>query len=133
MVVADLDEVTYDLEVDGELVRRTLHRRVWERGAWATVAIAYQERDPEGAWKPAKLALIRLQRVRGAWKRHAAMNLQGDDAMRLAEVVGEWRSALSAVDPALELADEDDVEDDADGQPRTEWLEDTTVGRKRRT
>jgi hypothetical protein len=149
MLVADLDEVTYDLEVDGELVRRTLQRRVWERGAWATVAIAYQERDPEGAWKPAKLALIRLQRVRDAWKKHAAINLQGDDAMRLAEVVGEWRGALSTVDqpappfggaaareqapgadPELELDDEDDG--DGDGPP-TEWLEDTTVGRKRRT
>jgi hypothetical protein len=129
MRVADLDEVTYDLEVDGELVRRTLHRRVWERGAWATVAIAYQERDPEGAWKPAKLALIRLQRVRDAWKKHAALNLQGDDAMRLAEVVGEWRGALSTLDPELELDDEDDH---GDGPP-TEWLEDTTVGRKRRT
>ena len=33
MLVAELDDVTYDLEVDGEQVRRTLHRRVWERGA----------------------------------------------------------------------------------------------------
>jgi hypothetical protein len=131
MLVADLDEVTYDLEVDGELVRRTLHRRVWERGAWATVAIAYQERDPAGAWKPAKLALIRLQRVRDAWKKHAATNLQPDDAMRLAEVIGEWRGALSTLDP--ELADEDGDGDDDDDGPPTEWLEDTTVGRKRRT
>src|ERR1041384_6458563 len=58
MRVAELDDVTYDLEVDGEEVRRTLHRRVWERGAWATVAIVYEERGPEGTWRPAKLALI---------------------------------------------------------------------------
>lgn len=48
-MVGELDEVTYDLEVDGELVRRTVHRRVWERGAWATVAIAFEERDEDGA------------------------------------------------------------------------------------
>lgn len=96
MRVAELDDVTYDLEIDGEPVRRTLHRRVWERGAWATVAIAYEERGPGSAWKPAKLALIRLQRVHGAWKKHAALTLRGIDAMRLAETIGAWGAALTA-------------------------------------
>lgn len=91
MRVAELDDVTYDLEVDGEEVRRTLHRRVWERGAWATVVIAYEERGPNGVWKPAKLALIRLQRVRDAWKRHAALTLRGGDALELAETLCGWR------------------------------------------
>lgn len=100
MLVADLDDVTYDLEVDGEQVRRTLHRRVWERGGWATVAIAYEERGPSGVWKPAKLALIRLQRVRDAWKKHAAITLRGADAWLLAEAVREWGSALSPEDTA---------------------------------
>jgi hypothetical protein len=94
MLVAELDDVTYDLEVDGEEVRRTLHRRVWERGAWATVAIAYEERGADG-WKPAKLALIRLQRVRDAWKKHAAITLRGGDALELAETIEQWRDALA--------------------------------------
>ena len=95
MLIGDLDEVTYDLEVDGELVRRTLHRRVWHRGAWATVAIAFEERGPDAVWKPAKLALIRLQRVRDAWKKHAAITLRGSDAVSLAETLSEWASDLS--------------------------------------
>lgn len=93
--VADLDDVTYDLEVDGEPVRRTLHRRVWQRGAWATVAIAFQERAAGGDWKPARLALIRLQRVREAWKRHAAITLGGGDALELAQALDAWRDALA--------------------------------------
>jgi hypothetical protein len=96
MLVAELDDVTYDLEVDGELVRRTLHRRVWERGAWATVAIAYEERAPDGAWKAAKLALIRLQRVRDAWKKHAAITLGGGEALELAAALEHWRGELAA-------------------------------------
>jgi hypothetical protein len=96
MLVAELDDVTYDLEVDGEQVRRTLHRRVWERGPWATVAIAYEERATDGSWKPAKLALIRLQRVRAALKKHAASTLRGDDALQLAAALGDWRDALGA-------------------------------------
>jgi hypothetical protein len=94
MLVAELDDVTYDLEVDGEAVRRTLHRQVWERGAWATVAIAYEERGPDGGWKPAKLALIRLQRIRDAWKKHATITLRGTDAVELAEALDGWRAGL---------------------------------------
>jgi hypothetical protein len=104
MLVAELDDVTYDLEVDGEQVRRTLHRRVWERGPWATVAISYEERGADGAWKPPKLALIRLQRVRDAWKKHAAITLRGTEARQLAETLRDWTEALS---PA-EAPDPDD-------------------------
>jgi hypothetical protein len=95
MLVGDLDDVTYDLEVDGEQVRRTLHRRVWQRGAWATVAIAFEERAAGGDWKPARLALIRLQRVRDAWKKHAAITLRGGDALELARTLDAWREALA--------------------------------------
>ena len=106
MLIGDLDEVTYDLEVDGELVRRTLHRRVWQRGAWATVAIAFEERGPDAVWKPAKLALIRLQRVRDAWKKHAAITLRGADAISLAEALGEWASDLSQATGDVEPSDD---------------------------
>jgi hypothetical protein len=94
VLIAELDEVTYDLEVDGELVRRTVHRRVWERRGWATVAIVYEERGAAGAWKPAKLALLRFQRVRGAWKKHASIALGGDEAIALADEIGKWRTQL---------------------------------------
>jgi hypothetical protein len=98
MLVGDLDDVTYDLEVDGQEVRRTVHRRVWQRGAWATVAIAFEERGPDDVWKPAKLALIRLQRVRDAWKKHAAITLRGSDAAALAQTLAQWAPALSPDD-----------------------------------
>jgi hypothetical protein len=110
MQVAELDDVTYDLEVDGEEVRRTLHRRVWERGAWATVAIAYEERGPDGVWKPAKLALIRLQRIRDAWKKHAAITLRGSDALELAQTLGEWRDDFAPAGSP----DSPEVSDDPD-------------------
>ncbi|MBS1120928.1 MAG: hypothetical protein H6Q90_3156 [Deltaproteobacteria bacterium] len=96
MVVAELEDVQYDLEIDGELVRRTLHRKVWERRGWATVAIVFEERDRQGGWKPAKLALIRLQRVHEAWKKHAAITLAGADARSLGETIQGWELAGAA-------------------------------------
>jgi hypothetical protein len=98
MLIGELDDVTYDLEVDGELVRRTLHRRVWERAGWATIAIVFAERAPGGAWKPAKLALIRLQRSRGAWKKHASITLRGPEAGELGEALASWAGALGGGD-----------------------------------
>ena len=99
MRVGELDEVTYDLEVDGELVRRTLQRRVWERRGWATVAMVFEERGPDGAWRPPRLALIRLQRAGDGWKKHAALTLSGAEAAALGAALGEWRGELSG-DPA---------------------------------
>ncbi len=92
MLVAELDEVTYDLEVDGEQVRRVLHRKVMEKGAWATVAMVYEERASDGTWKRGKLALIRLQKVRDAWKKHAAITLVGTDALALVDALASWRA-----------------------------------------
>jgi hypothetical protein len=89
VLVAELDEVDYDLEVDGEQVRRTVNRRVFERGGWATVAIMFEQRGAEG-WGSAKLALIRMQKVRDAWKKHAAITLSGADAHTLAESLITW-------------------------------------------
>ena len=90
MLVAELDEVTYDLEIDGEQVRRQLSRKVWERRGWATIAIVFAERDRGGAWKPAKLTVLRFQRVREAWKRHAQVTLPGEPA--------QWRDQFDAGD-----------------------------------
>ena len=96
MVVGELDEVQYDLEVDGELVREQLARRTWERAGWATVAIVFRERDRGGAWKPPKLALLRFRHVHEAWQRQAALTLAAPDALALIEALGEWRELLAA-------------------------------------
>jgi hypothetical protein len=95
MMVADLDEVQYELELDGELVRKQLSRKVWERRGWATVAIAFQERDKAGDWKPAKLALLRFRRENEAWKKQATLTLDGTDALDLAATLESWREHLA--------------------------------------
>jgi len=94
----DLDDLTYDLEVDGEEVRRTIERRVWERNGWATVAIAFHERGKDGTWS-GKLALLRMKRAKGVWVKHAAITLRGGDAIELGAKLATWTEALSLGDP----------------------------------
>jgi hypothetical protein len=90
MHVAELDEVHYDLDVDGEQVREQLTRKIWEKAGWATVAISFRERDKAGAWKPAKLALLRFRRIHEVWERQAAVTLAGDEARALAGELAAW-------------------------------------------
>jgi hypothetical protein len=99
MVVAELDDIQYDLEIDGEQVRRQLARRVWERAGWATIAIAFVERDRQGEWRPPKLALLRFRRVHEVWKKQAAITLAADEATALLDQLGEWRTLLATASP----------------------------------
>lgn len=84
MIVAELDEVQYDLEIDGEQVREQLARRVWEKGGWATVAVVYRERDAGAEWKPPKLALLRFRKIRDVWQKQTGVMLSREDALELA-------------------------------------------------
>ena len=100
MTVGELDEVQYDLEVDGEPARRQLARKIWETRGWATVAVVYQERDPKapGEWKPAKLALLKFRRMHEVWKKESSVTLDGRDAAALGELLaGDWRDSLLLV------------------------------------
>lgn len=96
MTIADLDEVHYDLEADGELVRRQLARRVWEQRGWATVAVTYQERDASGAWKAPKVALLRFRRMHDAWKKQSGITVSLAEARSLAETLAGWADTHAA-------------------------------------
>lgn len=84
MVIPELDDVQYDLEVDGEQVRRQLSRKIWEAKGWATVAITFEERAADGTWKDRKVALYRFRRMHEAWKKQASITLSLTEAQEVA-------------------------------------------------
>lgn len=92
--VESLDDVQYELEVDGELVRKQLGRRVWEERGWATVAIAFQERSSHGDWKPARVALLRFRRQHDMWKQHAVITMTAAQARAFAGAIDAWGQEL---------------------------------------
>ncbi|NVB80537.1 MAG: hypothetical protein HOV81_19240 [Kofleriaceae bacterium] len=96
MTLADLDEVQYDLEVDGMQVREQLARRIWEARGWATVAVMFRERDKDGDWKSPKVALLRFRRMHDAWQKQAIVTIDAGDAFELADTLGGWRETVSA-------------------------------------
>jgi hypothetical protein len=103
---ADLDELSYDVEADGVLVREQLDRVVLSQGAWSTVMFLYRELDrATGAWRAPKMTIVRFQRWRGGWRKHAAFNVADEaQARRLTSVFEGWypkiQAALDAGAPA---------------------------------
>ncbi|HVZ71725.1 MAG TPA: hypothetical protein VHJ20_05060 [Polyangia bacterium] len=97
-MVDALDDLTYDLEEDGTLVRRQLERVVLARGPWATVLFLYEELDhATGVFRAPRIAFVRFQKRRGAYRKHAAFTLAGaNDARALEEVLARWRGRMDA-------------------------------------
>ncbi len=95
-----LDELSYDLEEDGALVRRTLEQSVLRRGAWATVLFLYQELDREASvWRAAKIAVVRFQKMHGRYRKHSSFPIATEaEARELLSVIEAWLPALAASD-----------------------------------
>jgi hypothetical protein len=89
----ELDDIRWDWEEDGQQVRRELGRQTWQHGGWATVMFLFEERDraePE-RWKPPQVAIVRFQKTRGVWRKHAMWNLHGaDEAREVAATLRGW-------------------------------------------
>ena len=101
----DPDELSFELEVDGEQVRRQLARQLWIRGAWATGAYHFQDRDADGAWRAPKVALVRLRKVAGAWRKHAAITLPSTVVTELAGLLAAWHDPAATDDASADTDD----------------------------
>lgn len=102
-MIFDLADLASDVEVDGELVRRSAFSRVLEGRGWATVVLGVEERAADGAWRP-KLQLVRLRRAGEGWKKHAAVTLPADQVQLLMKDLAQHA--------ALFVAGGDDGHDD---------------------
>ena len=121
-----LDELSYDLEQEGVLVRRQIDRVVVSRGAWATVMFLYEELDPTsktGTFRAAKIAVVRFRKLRGAYRRHSAFSLASvTEARELTAVFERWFEKMDATAPAEaeERGAEREAEEDGGGDAAPE-------------
>jgi len=116
-MVETLDELSYDFEDDGVLVRKQLDRLILARGAWATVMFLYQELDRgSGTFRAPKLAVVRFKKASGAYRKHSSFNVAGAaEARRLADVFAAWATKMEALSSDADEA-QDEPQDDDDGE-----------------
>jgi hypothetical protein len=104
-----LDELTYDYEEDGTLVRKQLDKAVLAKGAWATVMFLFQELDKKsGLYRAPKMSIVRFKKFHGTYRKQSGFNISNEkQARQIATVFEQWYPKMA-------------TQGQADGQPEEE-------------
>src|SRR5450432_682316 len=117
-----LDELTYNYEEDGKLVRKELERTVLTKGGWATLMFLFQELDRKsGKFRAPKMAIVRFKKSKGSYRKQSSFNISSErQARQIVGVFENWYPRISEIAAALGDGDapgetDDAPSDDADG------------------
>ena len=91
-----LEELTYDYEDEGKLVRRELQKEFLTRGAWATVMFLYEEMDRKTEkWGDPKIAIVRFKKSGGQYRKQSSFNVSSrKQASQIVDVIQRWYADL---------------------------------------
>ena len=108
-----LEELTYDYEDQGVLVRKQLEKQVLTKGTWATVMFLYQELDKaKGTFRAPKIAIVRFKKFKGSYRKQSSFNVSSEkQARQIVEVFESWYPKMQATD-AGDGTDDDAPSDD---------------------
>ena len=110
-----IEELSYNYEDEGVLVRKELDKMVLTKGSWATVMFLYQELDKaSGKFRAPKIAIVRFKKFRGAYRKQSSFNVSSEkQARQITEVFERWYSKMeAAAAPETEAGDEAGASDD---------------------
>ncbi|HEY0706092.1 MAG TPA: hypothetical protein VGG33_04810 [Polyangia bacterium] len=93
-----LDELTYNYEDEGVLVRKELDKVVLTKGAWATMMFLYQELDKAtGQFRAPKIAIVRFKKWKGSYRKQSSFNVSSEkQARQITEVFEGWYAKMAA-------------------------------------
>jgi len=99
-----LDELTYDYEDEGVLVRKQLDKVVLTKGSWSTLMFLYQELDKAtGAFRAPKIAIVRFKKWGGVYRKQSSFNVSSEkQARQITQVFERWYSKLGEAAEAAE-------------------------------
>src|SRR5262245_19727321 len=104
-----LEELTYDYEDEGVLVRKQIDRAILTKGGWATVMFLFQELDrAKDKFRPPKMAIVRFKKSKGSYRKQSSFNISSEkQARQITEVFERWYPKMAA----------DGGDDDDDASP----------------
>ena len=109
-----LEELTYDYEEDGTLVRKEIDRVVLTKGGWATMMFLFQELDRNsGKFRAPKMAIVRFKKSKGVYRKQSSFNISSEkQARQIAEVFEQWYPKIQAAGAtATDVVDESEGDD----------------------
>ena len=91
-MAATLEELTYNYEDEGKLVRKEVDRAVLSKGGWATVMFLYQELDRQSeSWREPKIAIVRFKKAKGVYRKQSSFNVSSErQARQIVENIERW-------------------------------------------
>jgi hypothetical protein len=113
-----LDELTYDYEDEGVLVRKQLDKAILTKGSWATLMFLYQELDKaSGKFRAPKIAIVRFKKFRGSYRKQSSFNVSSEkQARQITEIFESWYPKMVTGDQP-EAVEDDASSGDEDGGP----------------
>src|SRR5688500_15007175 len=96
-----LEELTYNYEDEGTLVRKELDKVVLTKGSWATMMFLYQELDKAtGQFRAPKIAIVRFKKWKGAYRKQSSFNVSSEkQARQITEVFEGWYAKMKSAAP----------------------------------
>ena len=93
-----IEELTYNYEDEGLLVRKELDKVVLTKGSWATVMFLYQELDKAASkFRAPKIAIVRFKKFRGSYRKQSSFNVSSEkQARQITEVFERWYAKMEA-------------------------------------
>jgi hypothetical protein len=87
-----IDELSYDYEDEGRLVRKEVDREVLSKGAWSTIMFKFQELDRQkDEWRPAKVAIVRYKKSGGVYRKQSSFNISSEKQARaIVATIDKW-------------------------------------------
>lgn len=113
-----LEELTYDYEEDGTLVRKEIDRVVLTKGGWATMMFLFQELDRKsGQFRAPKMAIVRFKKSKGSYRKQSSFNISSEkQARQIATVFEQWYPKIAEATAEASAATEGGESADADGE-----------------
>jgi hypothetical protein len=110
-----IEEVSYNYEDEGKLVRKEMKKEVLTKGAWATVMFLYQELDRKTEqWGPPKVSIVRFKKSGGVYRKQSSFNISSEkQARQIVEVIEKW---YAEVGPQTGAADGEHAESPESGE-----------------
>lgn len=87
-----IEEVSYNYEDEGKLVRREMKKEILTKGAWATVMFLYQELDRKtDQWGAPKVSIVRFKKSGGVYRKQSSFNISSEkQARQIVDVIERW-------------------------------------------
>ena len=112
-----LEELTYNYEDEGLLVRKELDKVVLTKGTWATLMFLYQELNKaNGQFRAPKIAIVRFKKWKGAYRKQSSFNVSSEkQARQINEIFERWYPKMTEATEATEAtaANGDEAEAEA--------------------